>query len=261
MEPNQVNAQNTNGNAGATESAVTPTTQPAPADSIVTMSDDSAIQSAPVAQTSPAKPKSYAMLLGMILLAVVAVGGIVFGAVTMAQKGSEAEQYQKQIAMLRETINEQAEDTESITVATPEGEEVEVGGGSIQNASDYVYASGWDLKVAIPEEMEAVSYAFDWKMGYTVLKVAGTTKDGQSLPDFASIDNCVLGAVDRYSKTNVEAGLVPSWYPEPFMSDGEYNYYYNGPQAVCTEGDAQLEVKTVEVIKNMLSNPDNYSTI
>lgn len=207
------------------------------------------------------KPKSNGMLLGMILLGILAVGGIGFGVWTMMDGNSQKEQLNSQISALKQQNEElQKEAIEDISDDDITDSSSSAG---VANASDYIYIGKWGLKVKVPENLEIATFMYDYGSGYDALKVSGATKDGQAAPDFASVSKCVLGVVERYSKANVEAGVVPSWYGDPFRSDDSYNYYYVSPQALCTEveSNAKWETNTVDVIKSMLTNSSAYSKI
>lgn len=207
--------------------------------------------------------KSKGMVLGMIILVILAVGGIGFGVWAMMDGNSQKEQLNSQISTLKQQNSELMDQMSATTGSTEENTVININTDANVDASSYIYISEWGKKIKISDSLEVVTYSYDYGDGDTVLKVSGATKDGQSIPDFARVSKCALGAVERYSKTNVEAGVVPDWYGEPFMTDDSYNYYYNSPQALCTnvQGNAQWETSTVDAIKSMLSTPTNYSAI
>lgn len=209
------------------------------------------------------KPKkNKGMMLGMILLAIFAVGGIGFGVWAMLDGNARVDNLDKQISSLKTQNSELMEKLDETPVES-EDVTLDIDTEVSVDTANYIYVGEWGLKVKVPDTLEVVTYTYDYGDSYTMLGVSGATKDGQSIPDFAKIGNCMLGAVDRFSKTNVEMGVVPDYYGDPFMSDDEYSYYYSEPQAVCTEdqNSQQWEVSTVDIIKNMLSNSDNYSNI
>ena len=209
-----------------------------------------------MAQGVSAKKSNKGMIFGMVFLAILAIGGIGFGVWAYMDGNAQKDSLNLQVADLK---TQNAKLLEQIS-----GDEEEIiDENSDANAAGYIYVGEWGLKIKIPDSLEVITYTYDYGDGYTVLGVSVATKDGQSVPDFARIEKCTLGFVSRYSRANVEAGIVPDWYGNSFMSDDEYNYYYSGPQAVCTETQdyIQWESDTATIINNMLTNTENYSKI
>ncbi len=103
---------------------------------------ESALNDAP-AMTMPKQKKNLGMIIGMVVLAVVAVCGIGFGIITMIGKNQEAANYEKQISQLKQINNELLE-------SEMEGGESEAG---------YIYLGNWGIKIAMPEEIQG-SYAY-----------------------------------------------------------------------------------------------------
>jgi hypothetical protein len=221
------------------------------------------------------KPKkNHGMLYGMILLAILAAGGIGFGVWAMLDGNSKVAKKDDEISGLKSQLAERSEIVvDDTTVVDADGGDA---GTSVANIADYVYLGEWGLKIRIPEGLKKVSYKYEQTGGGlndgTAVIVSGTTGDG--LPDFASFlkNTSGLGAISRISKDTysgsdydgapddirtcgIDAGLV--------FSDDEYNYCYGRPQVVysTTENEKNLEVESINVIEQMLNNGDNYSKI
>lgn len=209
------------------------------------------------------KPKaSKGMIVALVCAIVLAVGGIGFGVWAMMDGNSKVAKKDEQIAELNEEVEKRGQ-TGSEIIDVEVDENYVPDSSNAVNTAGYLYVGEWGLKIKIPENLEVATFMYDYGNGYDVLRVSGATKDGQAIPDFASVSKCVLGVVERYSKANVEAGVVPGWYGEPLMSDDGYNYYYTSPQALCTEveSNAKWEGDTVDAIKSMLTNLGAYSKI
>ena len=220
------------------------------------------------------KPKkSHGMLYGMILLAILAAGGIGFGVWAMMDGNAQVAKKDEQIADLRGQL---AEKNQTVVEDNTTVVDVETGDNAeaSNDASDYIYVGEWGLKIRIPEGLNRVSYAFKQHGGAsqtegTTVSVYGTLGDG--LPDFANPykNKDALGAISKVSKDaysgpeydgveeerracGVDGGLV--------FSDDSYNYCYSHPQAVysISEEEKDLEVRSTELIKTMLTNSDNY---
>lgn len=201
------------------------------------------------------KPKSSnGMIVALICAIVLTIGAIGFGAWAMIDGNNKIAKKDEKINALEEELKGKnpidIEIDESLAPST-------------SNTAGYIYVGEWGLKIKIPESLEVTTFMYDYGNGYDVLRVSGATKDGQDIPDFASVSKCVLGVVERYSKANVEAGVVPDWYGDPLRSEDGYNYYYASPQVLCTEveGNAKWEADTVDTIKNMLMDLSAYSKI
>ena len=86
------------------------TEQPMPEQPVMTMEEQAAItetitDATPNTAISDGAPKksNMAMILGMALLAIVAIGGVIFGFMMMSQKDSQAKTYDAQISDLKKT--------------------------------------------------------------------------------------------------------------------------------------------------------------
>jgi hypothetical protein len=219
------------------------------------------VQSTPTPmQAAPApKKKSSATMLSIVLLLILALGGIGFGVWAFMDKNDQVDKLNKQIQDLRN----------STSSVTPEPDEPT--GATLIADDGYIYVSEWGLKVKIADGLNYVSYSFKHSGGAdqtesTMLAIWATTAD--TLSDFANPykNNDSLGAIGRtkkgtyeamgYTENNgcgMDAGLV--------FSDDEYNYCVEGPQVTYStaEEDVALEVSSSSLIKTMLETEDNYS--
>ena len=110
-----------------------------------------------------------------------------------------------------------------------------------------------------------MSYKFAYGAGYTKLVLWGedcSDDQCQYFPDFANADenNDGLGTVIRYAKGTE---LSPASRPELVFSDSDYDYYYAHVQAVYSidQSEIERETETVNLVTDMLSDPENYSKI
>jgi hypothetical protein len=139
--------------------------------------------------------------------------------------------------------------------------------GNEVNTADYIYVGEWGLKIRIPEGLNKVSYAFKQNGGLdrvegSTVTVSGTV--GDNLSDFANMykNNSPLGAINRILKGAYGDGL-DCQYSSLVFSDDDYNYCYEHPQSVysTSQEEQDLEVKTADLIEQMLNNAENYSKI
>ncbi|MBQ9180578.1 hypothetical protein IJ135_00570 [Candidatus Saccharibacteria bacterium] len=243
-----------------------------------------AMPEAPAMAAAPSEPvfkndapkKNNGMMIGLIVACIVAVGGIAFGAFGMISGGQDTTKLQQQVATLQQQNAELAGQitAETITITTPSEEEVELEPVVVENTSDFIYVGEWGLKIAIPEDLSFVSYRylkspFSAGAGYgEYLGVSAVQANAvEGLPAFANpfVNYGMMCYVDRFpvdtDATQVNAAANLGQF---IMSDGDYNYYFVGPQATYSAGDearSAIEISSVEIIKNMLTNPENYSAI
>lgn len=180
--------------------------------------------------------KQKKMMFGFAALVLLAIGGVTFGIVAMVNQSNTTQELSEQIA--------------------------NVGNGNGENQSDdeYMYVKDWGLKIKIADDLTSVSYDTDVD-DYSELLVWGARKDSDSryIPDFAkqSKNDYAMGVmvrVPRYERTS--AGRL-IWY------DDYYNYYYKGPsgEPIASEDEMSWWVESYLLIKEMLTNADNYSRI
>ena len=120
--------------------------------------------------------KSKGMAIGMILLALLAVGGIGFGVWAMMDGNAQKKQLNLQITDLEtqnsELLKQVPDDTETnIGIATDYSNY-----GPYIN-DEYFYVPGWGLKFKIPEDLANYGYSVDYdqaQVGYTLPSIGFT---------------------------------------------------------------------------------------
>ena len=207
---------------------------------------------------APEKKKNNGMLLGLILCIVLAIGGIGFGVWMMMDSNTQKDSLNKQISDLRKQNNDLLEqvgdNNTTINIDTDDGD---------VDTADYIYVGEWGVKIKIPENLKKVSYVINaWgNSDDKSLCVSGVTGDDGRLPDFANLyENFPgLGCIALESKDSTDQPLNAT----RVFSDDLYNYVYSGPQAVYSTSDEEVdwEVESVQLVKEMLSNQENYSAI
>lgn len=228
----------------------------------------SASQGEPITIGEP-KKKSGGTALLIALLIILALGGIGFGAWATVDNGGKVKTLNEQVTTLKKQNTElQAKvDSGASGSSTDGGSSSSSGSSSTVNAGDYIYVGGWETKIKVPSNLLNVNYEFSlvtFDQGtiyYKALCVGGTKDNGaqDGLPAFSTKQRvCVIrDDGSRYSESG-------PWMQDPkqatFSKDGLYYWVY-GPQAILEEQYKDWEVGTVETIKEMLSNPDNYSKI
>ena len=209
------------------------------------------------------KERKTGWILAIILLLLIAAGGVGFGVWMWMDGNAQKEALNNQISDLQQTNNNlmaQLDNANSTVSVDADGNEV--------NTADYIYVGEWGLKIKIPEDLVSVNYAVGFEDGTQMVKIAGVSKpdgSGWVLPDFADISKNVsgLGMVARYPKG---AEMPATSGPQLIFSDDEYDYYYYHRQIAYSvdindESNLDWETKTIDVITEMLTSAENYSSI
>lgn len=181
--------------------------------------------------------KQKKMMIGIIALAVLAVGGVLFGVVAMIKQGNVSEEIAQQMAMVN-TSNSSSDGVDD----------------------EYIYLKDWGLKIKIVAGLTDVTYnvATD---DFAEAMIWGAKKDNSIsyTPDFArqAKNSNPLGTVVRVPRYERAAAGRLIWY------DDYYNYYYQGPSGIPSVSESEMNwwVESYLLIKEMLTNADNYTTI
>lgn len=180
------------------------------------------------------KQKKMAILTAGLM--VLAVGGVIFGVVATVRQGQVAEELVNQIAASSSSDKESNVDEE------------------------YIYVKDWGLKIKIVSGLSNISYN-SVSDEYAEVQIWGSKKDASAnyVPDFAKQmkNSSPLGTVVRVPRYERAAAGRLIWY------DDYYNYYYQGPSGVPTVSEDEMSwwVESYLLIKEMLTNADNYTTM
>ncbi|MBR2709552.1 hypothetical protein IKE72_00530 [Candidatus Saccharibacteria bacterium] len=218
--------------------------------------------------TDKTKKNNRGLIVGMSICAILAIGGIGFGTYGMIQSTQkdnqisdlkvQVEDSRDKIASLETTKSEAISKCETTTVTdspTLVTEELE----------HYIYIAQWNVKIALPSSLSSPSYRYSTMPGHTTLDIAGVDCSAQGqcqyAPEFADLfkTNFSLGAISRFRREDPQAAASG----EKVISIGDYDYYYVHPQAVYSTDPSEVtwETNSVKLIKETLTNPDNYSSI
>jgi len=131
----------------------------------------------------------------------------------------------------------------------------------VENQSDgeYLHIKDWHMKIKIVSGLTNVSFDYD-QDEYSSILVWGSRKDqgANYTPDFAkqSKNGKAMGTITRVPRYERAAAGRLIWY------DDYYNYYYQGPtsdpSAAGTEEEKAWWVESYLLIKDMLTDADNY---
>ena len=204
--------------------------------------------------------KKTGMIIGMICLALLAIGGIGFG-VWAYLSGNQKE------ADVKGRITEYEKQLNDLNQPEQEGEiiDIEEGSATQVDPKDYIYIGSWGLKIKIPDGLNNVWYSYvlygDSKSDGGSISVSGVA--GEGFPEFLdpNKNNSGLGALGRILISEYGQDTCP--YGQFVFSDSEYNYCYHHPQSVfsTSEESKTLEVNSVNLIEEMLTKKENYSNI
>ena len=232
------------------------------------------VQTAPVqaepVQTDPIVPKDSIVqdsgkekggkgaVVGMIIFAILALGGIGFGVWAWMDGNTQKDALNTQISTLKQQNEELAEkinDGDTIINIDTDGNEI--------NTADYIYVGEWGIKIKIPETLSNVSYVVDsWdeeNFAGTSLCVTGATTGHDTAPSFVKfmLNGGMYVCLSKNTKSlsAEDGGVANQTFPV-----GEF--YVQGPQTTSgDESDEEWEVESAEALKAMLNDEANRSTI
>lgn len=177
--------------------------------------------------------KQKKMTFALAALVIVALGGVVFGAVAMVNQNKATLELASQIVNSSDHEN--------------------------QVDGDYIYLKDWNMKIKIVSGLEHISFDYDESEdGYSKVLIWAARKESGAnyTPDFAkqSKNGNALGIVTRIPRYERAAAGRLIWY------DDYYNYYYQGPTSEPEASETEMSwwVESYLLVKEMLTNADNY---
>lgn len=200
--------------------------------------------------------KSNGSKLPVIVLAILALAGSIFGGIGLVMAGMkndeianlkrENEQKSETISKAEELIG--AEIVEAEENKTDDKTEV-----ALKSSDKYIYIGRWGIKLRIPDELGEVQYTFDGYATNQHFCVSGQKKGAQAVSKFADY----LGEGNEYplgclTRTTDKTSPTPS--ARRVYEDGDYSFVYAGPQALMGNSwEKDEEVETVGLIEKMLT--------
>ena len=191
------------------------------------------------------------MMIGMIVLALLAAGGIGFGVWAYLSGNQKETELNNKIAEYENQLKELGQSGQG------DGN-IDVSSTSQDDSEKYIYVGEWGLKIKVPETLLFASYSYE--QDSDTLRISGAAKNeeaGDTFPGFADIIDNSLGAVKRYSKDEE----VPSASgPVVVFSDDNYSYGYFHPQAAFStdENEQKWELESTKLVETMLTEKENY---
>ena len=212
-----------------------------------------------MAQGVSEKKKPNGMLIGMILCAILAIGGIGFGVWAMMDGEKTNQQLNSEISDLKQQISELEENSKESTEYINDDEEE--GENSDEVVIDgYLVIKEWGYKVKIPDGLQNVDYRFENDNVYVVGIVSEEPVEEENLPMFADFSRNGEGLVVVKRLINDDDGFCR----EDLFYDENYSYCLG---MVDAEKDslkyAESETTTrffdsLETVRKMMRNKENY---
>ena len=176
------------------------------------------------------------MIFAFAALIIVALAGVTFGVVAMVnQNNATIELANRLLTSGNSNSNEQVDD-------------------------EYMNVKDWGMKIKIADNLTNVSFEVS-KEDYGSILVWGVRRDNGAsyTPDFAkqNRNGTAMGTVVRVPRYERSASGRLIWY------DDYYNYYYQGPSSEPDANETEMSwwVESYLLIKEMLTNADNYVTV
>lgn len=212
------------------------------------------VQPAPTPmQSAPApKKKSSATVLSIVLLLIIALGGIGFGVWAFMDKNEQVDKLNKQLASVR------AENSELVTKVAELEEKVNNGGSSTTDETQKLDLGEWGLSISFPDTLKGLAYSLESDS----VCVSGYTDKGTGAPSFAgNPKNTGVAYVCVHRGTQDDPSGSGYFIDKASFSIDGFYYWVNGPQALTTEveSEADWEVESMNAILTVLKDVNNYS--
>jgi len=260
---------------------ITPTPEPTPAAPQpvpdLAKKTEEAIAKLPTSAQKVIKKNSQWIVIGC---GVVTLAAIIFGAIQLILNI----QTQNEMEVLRVELEEKAalvtEYAAQLGLDVSQSNNPNLKPGTTQpddsNANyiaskNYIYIGEWGIKIRIPKGLKSVSYVFEnvilpLESGYTsggeqveTLYVSGILDEMTYTPEMFQLANnsTGLGALHRTPADQEVSGPAGELVGEV----NGYKYWYQSPQSVASSDleEQKLELKTAELIKQMLTNKNNIT--
>lgn len=223
------------------------------------------------------KDKKTAWILAIVLLLIIAAGGVGFGVWAYMDGNTQREQLNAQISSLTQQNSELQEKIEDLskkkgdedTSVEISYDEIDVwsdGSKNIESAflgkTSQIDIKDWGFSLIIPETLDNISYSVrhfdgDGQDGYDALRVSGTINGVSQVPDFANmnLNSDGLVGINRLKKGQADDKCVL------LFSDDDYDYCFVKTLGVYStdEDMMDLESQSANLIQQVVLNPENYS--
>lgn len=182
------------------------------------------------------EPKQKKMIFAFAALIILALAGVTFGVVAVINQNNATMELANQLLTNGNNSSSKQVDDE------------------------YMNVSDWGMKIKIADNLTNVSFEVS-KEDYGSIRVWGVRRDNGAsyTPDFAkqSRNGTAMGTVVRVPRYERSASGRLIWY------DDYYNYYYQGPSSEPDANETEMSwwVESYLLIKEMLTNADNYITV
>ena len=212
------------------------------------------------------KPKkSHGMLYGMILLAILAAGGIGFGVWAMLDGNSRAQKKDEQISQLQSQLAEKSEVVVDDDATVVDDNDV---ASEDLNATNFVYLGNWGIKVKIGGlRVIGMQVQHNNNDNTEVIRIAVSSQD--QYRDASNYNSANSAYPQNYIVRSKQATIKPYAFMgiqeeyQPIYNDGEYNYFTFTPTGYALEGlaDSNAAIEAYNAMTEILNDSTNYSKI
>lgn len=218
------------------------------------------------------KPKSgKAMIIGMIILTLLATGGIGFGVWAMLDRNAQIEKKNEEIAAQNDKSTNKTKTENGSTVTTAENEAEAIGDNTISdtaniNTSEYFYIGEWGIKIRIGD-LRVVGTRVFFSSDLENISVAVSPQDQfkDASGNYFSNSSYPAVTITRSEQPTIKPyafmGIQDDY--SPVYNDGVYNYFVYTPTGFAVEGLANPDAITgaYDSMVTLMNNSDNYSKI
>ena len=215
------------------------------------------------------KKSGKGMIFGLVLCAILAVGGIGFGVWAMMDGNTQKNSLNEQISALKAQNNELQEKLSTTTTTDTDTD------SEALNATDYIYVGEWELKIKTPKADRFGEFSYAFALYDLYLWGAKTEEQPQATTAFGMlgdwngqiVNNTFLGKVEKedasfftYCEAQNRCGTKIIE-----LDDGSTLVWFDSESAASVysdqqDYDGQLQ-ESIDILKTHFTNPDNYSKI
>ena len=199
--------------------------------------------------------KNMGMILGMVLLGILAVGGIAFGVWEMMDGKAQVAKKDEQIAALKAQIDSLEEQIEVSSEKSNTDNSSKDDMGTVEQ-DRFIDVDEWGYKISLPEDLVIFSQKYEENDdGSSSLCVWGySMREGKGTPSFAEKEDPFV-CVSRYPENT-------SFYGHLVFTEDGYDYLFNSTQTYLSdEGDMEgmnWEDETKILMSQSLGQKESY---
>ena len=220
--------------------------------------------------------KKTGWILAVVLLLIVAIGGVGFGVWTMMDGNAQKDALNSQISALKQQNNDLQEQIEEMAAKNnttgSAGDNANMEGDTFASMeeSDFIVLDEWGVKIRIgtPFVYVAKSMKEDCDGSTCSIRITALTEEMKEIvdkyPDLGVEDIVHDLAIVKTKESELER--YPGEMIKPIFNDGEYNYFVLVPSGLSLSSELSIDessliTKAFDAFVEKVNTAENYSKI